>query len=502
MPTELRSVFDPLPPQKAFLNSTAKIRGYGGAMGGGKSRTLCEDTFDQMLDHPGLVAVLARDKHTSIIETTRKTMLNQVVPMELITRTKASGGEDYIELWNGSRCHFIGLDDPYRWYSSEIGWIGFDEAQEIDEEKAVRLITRLRQAGMPNRASFTFNPSSPGHWLQKWFLLGGQPTEFGFRKEELYASEATKPIGDCDFFFAKATDNIYLPEGYVEQTLGGLPERLRRRLLEGLWEFIEGNSFFEVDDLAYYQRLSSETKPFATGRTAGNPEKDFESRRRNVACPKDDRCRFISGNGGWILWKKPEPGKRYVMAVDTSSGGSYDYSAIQIVCIDDFEQVAEFQGKIVPTELAVEAYRAGRVFNNATAIPEITGGWGFSVSQELTRLHYPSTYTRRVLDRLSKKFTDKVGWDTTANTRAHMLDTLYRVLNEREFGLYGVRSVNELATFVYGKNNKPQAQDGCNDDLVVALAIAVTVAVDRPRQVKRPKMEARDPVFSATGYGA
>lgn len=83
-----------------------------------------------------------------------------------------------------------------------------------------------------------------------------------------------------------------------------------------------------------------------------------------------------------------------------------------------------------------------------------------------------------------------------------MLDSLYRVLSEREFGLYGVRSVNELATFVYGKNNKPEAQDGCNDDLVVALAIAVTVAVDRPRQVKRPRVKRREPIFSATGYGA
>jgi hypothetical protein len=188
--------------------------------------------------------------------------------------------------------------------------------------------------------------------------------------------------------------------------------------------------------------------------------------------------------------------------VDVSSGGSYDKSAIQILCIEDFEQVAEYQGKIAPSELAIEAYRAGRVFNNATAIPEVTGGWGFSIIQELTRLHYPSTYTRKVLDRLSKKWTDKLGWDTTANSRAHMLDTLYRVLSEREFVLNGVRSINELATFVYGKNNKPQAQDGCNDDLVIALAIAVTVAVDRPRQVKQPRIKRRDPMFSATGYGA
>lgn len=467
-------------------------------MGGGKSRTLCEDTFTQMLEHPGIVCVLARQAHTSIVETTKKTMLDFVVPPALITKRKASGGEDYIEIWNGSRCHFIGLDDPLRWYSSELGWLGFDEAQEIQLDTAVRLITRLRQKGMPNRASFTFNPSSPGHWLQSWFLKGAAQTEFGFHKDELYATEdAGAPIGDMDFVFALATDNPHLGEDYIN-VLRGLPPLLRRRYLEGLWEFTEGNSFFEPDDLAHYQTVAAESKPLFTGTTAGDPIKDFEARRRNGK--SDDVPRFRVGTGNWSIWAKPDRSKRYVMAVDTSSGGSYDYSAIQIICIEDFEQVAEYQGKIAPTELAIEAYRAGRVFNNAIAIPEVTGGWGFSVIQELQRLHYPSTYTRKVMDRLTRKWTDKLGWDTTANSRAHMLDTLYRVLSEREFKLHGLRSVNELATFVYGKNNKPEAQEGCNDDLVVALAIAVTVAVDRPRQVKRPKIERYEPAFSKTGY--
>ena len=329
----------------------------------------------------------------------------------------------------------------------------------------------------------------------------GQQTEHGFLKPKLFVGDATSAIGTAEFFFAKAYDNIYLPEGYVDETLAGMPERLRRRYLEGLWEFIEGNSFFEPDDLGYYQKLSMDTKPLFTARTSGDVVQDFKVRQRGKGRP-DEPCKFTPGSGDWTIWRKPVPGHRYIMGIDTASGGSYDYSAIQIVCVEDFCQVAEYQGKIAPTDLAIEAYRAGRVFNNATAVPEITGGYGFSVVQEMQRLHYPSTYTRRVFDRLAKKFSDKLGWDTTTNMRAHMLDTLYRVLNEREFGLHGVRSVNELATFVYGKNDKPQAQDGCNDDLVVALAIAVTVAVDRPRTVKHVRREDRQPAFAATGYGA
>lgn len=502
MSPTLRSEFRPLPPQRAYLKSKAKIRGYGGAMGGGKSRTLCEDKFNEMLDYPGIVVLLCRESHTSIVETTKKTMLNQVIPPELyaqgVGRTKSSMGEDYVQIFNGSVCHFVGLDNPLRWYSAEIGSIGFDESQEIPEDSVVRLITRLRQPGMPHRASFTFNPSSPGHWLQRWFLLGGEHTEHGFYKPKLFTTDAIAPIGDAEFVFAKATDNIYLPDGYIENTLGGMPERLRRRYLDGLWEFTEGNGFFDMESLALYERECHEAKPLLSGRTAGSPEQDFAY--RNKKGRPSDPVKFRKGEGGWTIWAKPDPAKRYVMAIDTSSGGSYDYSAIQIVCIEDFEQVAEYQGKLPPTEVAVEAYRAGRVFGNALAVPEITGGWGFTIEQELKRMHYPRLYTRKVLDRLSKKWTDKTGWDTTQRTRAHMLDTLERVLRERELKLNSLRSVAELATFVYGKNNKPQAQEGCNDDLVVALAIAVTVALDLPKQLRQLKRDPHVPQFQVTGY--
>lgn len=495
MATTLRSEFRPLPPQSAFLQSKAKVRGFGGAMGGGKSRTLCEDKFNEMLDFPGITVVLAREAHTSIVETTRKTMLG-VIPAELIARIKASAGEDFIQLWNGSTCHFIGLDNPYRWYSAEIGSFGADEAQEIEEEKIVRLLTRLRQPGMPHRACFTFNPSSPGHWLQQWFLLGGEQTRFGFRKDELFMSDAIAPFGDCEFFFALAKDNIYLPDGYIENTLGGMPERLRRRYLDGLWEFTEGFGFFDADALAGYEKEIR--TPLMVAKTCGDPDQDFMARSRRKRT--DDPVRFKPGSGNWSIWKKPVKGHRYVMAVDVSSGGSYDYSAIQIVEVEAFEQVAEFQGKLTPTDLALEAYRAGRVFNNALAVPEITGGWGFTIEQELKRLHYPALYTRRILDRLSKKWTDKTGWDTTSRTRAHMLDTLERVLRERELVLNSTRSLVELATFVYSVKGKPEAQQGCNDDLVIALAIAVTVALDLPRELRKVTQPRYEPRFQATGY--
>jgi hypothetical protein len=502
--------YDPLPPQQHFRSSPAKIRGYGGAMGGGKSRAGCEEVLDLCVEYGlkgvGLKVLIARQHHTSITETTKKTMLEQViVDPRMIVKRKESGGEDYIQLDTGASrpatIHFIGLEDPLRWYSSEMGLLFIDEAQEVSEETVVRLNTRLRQTGAPNRVIITFNPSNLGHWLQQWFVLGAdEQTPFGFYKRELRAEGATRPIGDCEFIFASAMHNIYLPDGYVDEQLGGLPEVLRRRYLEGEWLFTSGTGFFDQDALTEYSR---QTKPPRwTGTTEGDPAgKD----------PKDKPRFKTAKQGPWWIWKLPVrqrtedgrtlPGHRYIAAVDVSSGGSADYSAIQVLDIEEYEVVAEYQAKLDPDQVAIEACRIGHIYNKAWLAPETTGGWGFTITQEMRRHKYPRPYTRPVLDRLSRKMTDKLGWDTTTRTRAHMLDTLERLIRERDLKMYSQRTLAELVTFVRDDKGRPGAQPNTNDDLVTSLAIAVAVAGQLPRQHRplRPQPY-RPAVSSVTGY--
>jgi len=518
---KLRSEFRPLPPQKAFLSSKARIRGYGGAVGGGKSRTGCEEIFNACLQHPGLIALVARDAHTSIVETTKKTMLNQVIPPELITHRKASGGEDYIELFNGSRIHFIGLDNPYRWYSAEVGYLFFDEAQEIEEESVHRLMNRLRQVdstgkSMPNRCIVTFNPGNPGHWLQNWFLLGATPTDFGIegvrgaRKEELKFSDESdaESIGDVDFVSAKATDNPYLPEEYIKQ-LKAQPPHMRRRYFDGLWEYHDGSCFFDNDALSEYEKVCLANPPIITGHLVGDIQEDIDLRlKRKRGKPEDPiRVRPEKSGGSLIVWKKPvkedpKTGQphRYILTVDASSGKGEDFTGIQVLDVEEFEQVAEMQVKIPPEQAAEIAYKLGRIYNDALVVCEITGGWGFSVDQKLRReLKYKNPYTRHVLDRISKLFTDKAGFDTTTKTRPLILAALEEAIREKELGLYSVRALAEMAAFIIDENGKAAARPGQHDDLVMSLALAVYVAQQQPKQLRRLTQKPHQPQF-VTGY--
>jgi len=532
---ELQKSYKPLAPQERFHRSLARIRAYGGAMGGGKSRAICEECFRLAMEYPGLPVLIGRQRHTSIIETTRKTMFDHVIPVELLEhcRIKTSAGEDFVEFPNRSVIHFIGLEDPIKWFSSEIGVLAFDEAHEVLEDTVVKLMSRLRFPRAPVASSgdtglvlIGFNPENPGHWLQRWMIVGSEQTEFGFRKNELWLEGAEGSQGDVEFVFARAADNPYLPPGYVENTLGGMPEMLRRRYKDGEWVYTSGKCFFDLDALGEYAHRVE--RPRWLGYTAGADArlaKRLRREGRTVDLRAEGKIRVSGPHGGpalppeakgaagpWCVWEAPIrerfdkntgrslPANRYVVSVDASSGEATDFAAIQVVCVETLAQVAEYQAKVDPDLLALEAYRIGRVYNDALVVPEITGGWGFTIVRELERLGYGRLYTRPVQDRLRKQWTDKLGWDTTSKTRAVMLDTLERVLREREFELRGERTLAELLTFVRDKDGRPAAQPGCCDDLVVTIAIAATICDQMPRQLRRVREEKYQPAFAATGY--
>ena len=493
------------PQQAAFWKSPAFIRAYGGAMGGGKSRCICEMAQARALEYPGIQILICRQERASIQHTTKRTYKSEVLAPELAPymAKKESAGEDWIRYPNGSVVHFAGLSEPERWFSAEIGMLIVDQVEECDETTIIKLITRLRQRGMPNDVLLSFNPESPGHWLMDWCIKGAERTEFGFRKDALYPSDSDAPLGTMEFVFASPKDNPHLDEHYISK-LEGMPRHWRRRYLEGKWEFVSGTSFFDADALAYHMDVAAETKPILTGVLVGDIHEDFVCRTGRRKEPPKQPIRLQAGGGPLIVWKRPVRGDsphRYVMAIDASAGRGRDFAGVQVIDVEAFEQVAEFQSNTIePDELAKVAYRLGRVYNNALAVPEVTGGWGFAVDQELKKLRYPRLYTKRVLDRLSKLFTDKTGWDTTERMRAHMLGTLEQVLREREFGLYSQRALIELGTFVLNEKGKPEAQPGCHDDLVMSLAIGVTVAVDQPKQLRRQVDEPVRPQFAATGY--
>lgn len=427
--------------------------------------------------------------------------MQQVIPPELLPYCKVvqSGGRDFIRFPNESEIHFLGLDDPVKSFSAEFGKVGFDEAHEMSEEDVVLINTRLRQrcqlctrAGLPDCPHYPhdlilgFNPENPGHWLYQWFIKDAIKTTNGQRKPELWASEASAPLGDAEFIFASALDNPFLPAGYVDNELGGMPALLRRRYLGGEWIFTSGLHYFDTESLESYDSDGQVREPLYRF--------NFDS--------KGSTARIRRGDSGHIrVYEEPIEGVSYALGCDTATGRGKDYSAAYVTRLDRPELVCEFKGKIDADICAEQLHFLGRWYNSALIAIENQGGQGGEVIVPLRdgkgpRPPYMPLY-RHVLDtRPDLPIAAPYGYPMNGATRPLVLSQLQKMIREKSLPYLPRALFDECGTFVHRDTNpSPRAQDGCNDDCVFAAAITLDLYRRRghfpDREARRPERKTR-----------
>lgn len=458
-------------------------------MGGGKSRALCEQAFQTALEHPGILIPIFRKKHVAITDTTRRTMMQQVIPSELQAYSKInqSGGKDFIRLPNESEIHFLGLDDPVTRFSAEYGMALFDEAHEMSEEEVVLVNTRLRQrcqacvrAGTrtcphyPHTLALGFNPENPGHWLYRWFIAGAERTDSGYRKDELWTMDAVAPLGDADFIFASALDNPYLPEGYVDRELGGMPELLRRRYLGGEWIFTSGICFFDTDALTTYD--------------VRRPEYRFDFRSLGEG---EKARRQRSATGRIHVYEEPVEGVSYAIGADVATGRGQDFSAAYVIRLDEAQLVAEFRAKLDADLFAEQLHFLGRWYGTALIAVETGGGYGDAVIVPLrdgkgARPPYPKLHRHVLATRADLPQVKPYGYPMNSHTRPLVLNALAKAIRERALPFLPQALHDECHTFVHRDTlPSPRSQDGCNDDCVFAAAIALEMYRQRGHHPER-----------------
>lgn len=195
----------------------------------------------------------------------------------------------------------------------------------------------------------------------------------------------------------------------------------------------------------------------------------------------------------WI-WKEPIPGHRYIIAADVSSGSSDDATAIEVIdcdAIDEetgypfFEQVLEYNGKLIGEEAATLIDRYGRMYFNALAVVDCIGGYGDACVIGLQTRRYPSLYHEdpnlkdytlgdTVNKRKVKSEDERLPGFRTNAVRFQTLDKLRERLVDGSFKVRSLRVVNELDTWVW-KNGRPDHMSGFHDDTLTCLAMALFI---------------------------
>lgn len=130
---------------------------------------------------------------------------------------------------------FRNLDDPSKYLSSEFALIEVDELTKNPKETFDFLRLRKRWPGIEHTKFIgASNPGGIGHdWVKQLWIERNFPSE-ETEKEQFH------------FIKALPQDNKYLPETYYN-TLGSLPEKLRKAYRDGNWDVFEGQYFSEWD---------------------------------------------------------------------------------------------------------------------------------------------------------------------------------------------------------------------------------------------------------------
>jgi hypothetical protein len=183
------------------------------------------------------------------------------------------------------------------------------------------------------------------------------------------------------------------------------------------------------------------------------------------------------------IYEHPMKDDQYVVAADASEAIGSDEAAIVVLSKLLNKTVAQVVGQHTPEELAAMCIALGNLYNNAIVAPE-NKGYGYMVCQDVYK-QYGNIYKRIITKAGDNKETEELGWNTSSVSRPQMLAQMNEEIKHGSTQLMSKQLIDECRTFIIKKDKqgnvtKVEAQDGCQDGLIISRAIAGMVRNQYP----------------------
>jgi hypothetical protein len=179
----------------------------------------------------------------------------------------------------------------------------------------------------------------------------------------------------------------------------------------------------------------------------------------------------IAKDGLLDIYEPYDPFSKYIIGVDTSEGLiTGDNSSAVILNCKTYSTAAHYSGKMEPDLLASYLKQWGDKYNNAMQVIE-SNNHGLVTIKYLKEI-YKNLYTKKVYEKISDDWTEKVGFQTNARTKPLLIANLDKALRSG-LGVFATQIIDELMTYVIEDDGTTNASEGKKDDSVIALALAV-----------------------------
>lgn len=237
---DTRYSYTPSPKQRIFHSSPCSEKLFGGAIGGGKSRAICEEGERLSLLYPGNRGYMCRKDGTDFKKTVLDpVLLGEVLDPRLIREHNKS--EQRIILHNDSEIYYGGAEKAELGWS--LGWFAVDQCEQIEKKTFDNLLGRLRL--IPN-----------GKQINYYALLTANPAP-GWVKDRYIPPGGTVGVyrnGNKIYIPARPSENPGVPADYEQRLRDEHDEAWVRRYVEGDWASFAGR---------VYQISGEQIRPFS-----------------------------------------------------------------------------------------------------------------------------------------------------------------------------------------------------------------------------------------------
>jgi len=198
----------------------------------------------------------------------------------------------------------------------------------------------------------------------------------------------------------------------------------------------------------------------------------------------DEFAKIVGDVTNMTIFKMPEEGQQYIIGGDVARGDGKDFSTLQILNVDTLEQVAEFREKISPDLFPFVINHMARMYNMAYVVIE-ANSFGLGVCFDMRdKFKYPRNrlyFSKNIKDIHVRHHKYKInegteipGFQTSRKNRVLLVKAIIEHMRENSLILHSKRLMAEFQTFVMN-GDKPEHEPGFNDDLIMALGIALYI---------------------------
>ena len=179
-----------------------------------------------------------------------------------------------------------------------------------------------------------------------------------------------------------------------------------------------------------------------------------------------------SETGAITLYELPEEGVPYVLGGDTAGEGSDYFTAIVIDNVTG-RIVAKLRQKYSEPEYVRQICALGRFYNDA--LVAIETNFSTYPVMKLQEMEYPNQYSREREDTYTRQMKKSYGFRTDRQSRPRAIANLVEVFSAHPEWFTDRELLEEMLTFCYNEDHRPEALAGKHDDLVMGAAITYAV---------------------------